>query len=162
MTTSTTAVTTATINNNNDILLLQTKKNKLPLAILIHFNYFYSALFAIVIGRIVLKKYIEYYYCNVFQHTLLLPVYSVWLLVEMMRLFVGQKGILLHNDGLSELATFILLSIFPQLWVAVYITFLQEIILSFDSVLGMIMLLVLLSEVVLAVRFGYSIMNKAS
>ena len=154
MTTSTTAVTT---NNNNDILL-QTKKNKLPLAILIHFNYYYSLLFAILIGRIVIEKYLEYYYCNVFQHTLLLPVYSVWLLVEMTRLFVGQKGVLLH-DGLTDLATFTLLSIFPQLWVAVYITFLQEIILSFDSVLGMIMLLVLLSEVVLTCRFGYSIIK---
>ena len=155
MTTSTTAVTT---NNNNDILL-QTKKNKLPLAILIHFNYYYSLLFAIIIGRILVEKCIEYYYCNVFQHTLLLPVYSVWLLVEMIRLVVGQKSVLLH-DGLTELATFILLSIFPQIWIAIYITFLQEIILlPFDSVLGMIMLLVLLSEVILAWRFGYSIMN---
>lgn len=102
------------------------------------------------------EKYTEYYYCNAFQHTLLLPMFSVWLLVEMIRLFVGQKGVLLHN-GLTELATFILLSIFPQLWIAVYITFLQEIILPFDSVLGMIMLLVLLSEVVLVLRFGYSI-----
>ena len=41
----------------------------------------------------------------------------------------------------------------------VHITFLQEIILLFDSVLGMIMLLVLLSEVVLAVRFEYSIIK---
>jgi len=155
MTTSTTAVTTATTNNNNDTL--QTKKNKLPLSILIHFNYYYSLLFALLICRIVFTKYLEYYYCNAFQRTLLLPVYSVWLLVEMIRLFVGQKGIL-HND-LSELATFILLSIFPQLWIAVYITFLQEIILSFDSILGMIMLLILLSEVVLACRFGYSIIK---
>ena len=155
MTTSTTTANTTTTTNNND-LILQTKKNKLPLAILIHFNYYYSTLFAIVIGRIVLTKYTEYYYCNVFQHTLLLPVCSVWLLVEMTRLYVGQKGCLL-NDGLSDLATFILLSIFPQIWIAVYITFLQEIRLSFDSVLGMIMLLVLLSEVVLACRFGYSI-----
>ena len=155
MTTSTTAVTTTT--NNNDILL-QTKKNKLPLAILIHFNYYYSLLFAIVIGRLVLTKYLEYYYCNAFQRTLLLPVCSVWLLVEMIRLFIGQRGVLLH-DGLTELVTFILLSIFPQLWIAVYLTFLQEIILSFDSILGMIMLLVLLSEVILACRFGYSIIK---
>ena len=158
MTTSTTATITATTNNNNDIFLKnQTKKNKLPLAILIHFNYYYSLLFAIVIGRLIFTKYIEYYHCNAFQRTLLLPVYSVWLLVEMIRLFVGQKGVLLQNDGLSELATFILLSIFPQIWIAIYMTFLQEIKLPFDSVLGMIMLLVLLSEVVLAVRFGYSI-----
>ena len=157
MTTSTTAVTTATTNNNNDNFLLQNQKNKLPLAILIHFNYYYSLLFAIVIGRLVLTKYLEYYYCNAFQRTLLLPVYSIWLFVEIIRLLVGQKGIL-HND-LSKLATFILLSIFPQLWIAVYITFLQEIILSFDSVLGMIMLLVLLSEVILACRFGYSIIK---
>jgi len=155
MTTSTTAVTTATTNNNNDTL--QTKKNKLPLAILIHFNYYYSLLFALLICRIVFTKYLEYYYCNAFQRTLLLPVYSIWLFVEIIRLLVGQKGIL-HND-LSKLATFILLSIFPQLWIAVYITFLQEIILSFDSVLGMIMLLVLLSEVILACRFGYSIIK---
>ena len=155
MTTSTTAANKAATNNNDT---LQNKKNKLPLAILLHFNYYYSLLFAILIGRIVIEKYLEYYYCNVFQHTLLLPVYSVWLLVEMTRLFVGQKGVLLH-DGLTDLATFTLLSIFPQLWVAVYITFLQEIILSFDSVLGMIMLLVLLSEVVLTCRFGYSIIK---
>jgi len=158
MTTSTTA-SMATTNNNNDILLHQTKKNKLPLAILIHFNYYYSLLFAILVGRIIDEKYIEYHYCNAFQRTLLLPVYGVWLLVEMIRLFVGQKGVLLHNDGLSDLATFTLLSIFPQLWIAVYITFLQEIIRSFDSILGMIMLLVLLSEVVLACRVGYSIIK---
>ena len=159
ITTATTTVTTTANNNNDNIFLLQTKKNKLPLAILIHFNYYYSLLFAIVVGRLVITKYLEYYYCNAFQHILLLPVYSVWLLIEMIRLFVGQKGVLLH-DGLSELATFILLSIFPQLWITVYITFLQEIILSpFDSVLGMIMLLILHSEVVLALRFGCSIIK---
>ena len=158
MTTTSTTAVTATTNSSNDILLHQTKTNKLPLAILIHFNYYYSGLFAIVIGRTVFEKYLEYYYCNVFQRTLLLPVFSVWLLVEMIRLFVGQKGVLLH-DGLTKLATFILLSIFPQIWIAVYITFLQEIVLPFDSVLGMIMLLVLLSEVILALRFGYSIIK---
>ena len=89
-------------------------------------------------------------------------MFGVWLLVELIRLHVGQKGVLLH-DGLTELATFILLSVFPQIWIAVYITFLQEIILlPFDSVLGMIMLLVILSEVVLAVRFGYSIIKVTS
>jgi hypothetical protein len=159
MTKSTTAVTIATATTNNNNNTLQNKKNKLPLAILIHFNYYYSLLFAILIGRVVFTKYTEYYYCNIFQRTLLLPVYSVWLLVEMIRLHVGQKGVLLH-DGLTNLATFTVLSIFPQIWIAVYITFLQEIILlPFDSILGMIMLLVLLSEVVLALRFGYSIIN---
>ena len=138
---------------SNQMLLGQRQQRqdeKLPLAILIHCNVYFSFIFAILMGRLVFEKYGEFYFCNIFQRNLLVPIYCVWLLAEIPRLYVGMKGVL--RDKLPNMAAFVLLSFYLS-WIALYFTFLQEIILPFDSVLGITMMLFILSEIVLAWRF---------
>ena len=63
---------------------------KAELAVLIHYNFYLSFIFALTIGRLVFEKR-AFYYCNPLQHSLLLPVFFVWLTSEIPRLYVGQR-----------------------------------------------------------------------
>ena len=136
----------------------QRKDEKLPLAIAIHFNFYLSCMFAFLIGRIVFEKYANHSFCNSFQRSLLVPVYCAWVIAEVPRLYVGQKGIL--RDKLPEMSAFFLLSVFPQIWIVIYLSFLQEIILPFDSVLGVMMLVFIVVEIMLAWRFLRSMISR--
>ena len=153
---------TMTLSSNQALLdqRQQRQDEKLPLAILIHYNVYFSFIFAILMGRLVFEKSGEFYFCNIFQRNLLVPIYCVWSLAEIPRLYVGMKGVL--RDKVPDMAAFILLSFFPQFWIALFFAFLQEIILPFDSVLGIIMMLFILSEIVLAWRFLRCIIARQS
>lgn len=140
--------------------LLRRKDEKLPLAILIHFNYYLSLVFALLIGRLVLEKHWNYHFCNSFQRSLLVPAYCTWLVAEIPRLYVGMKGVL--RDKLPEMAAFILLSFFPQVWIAMYVSFFQEIILPVDALLGMMMIAFIVAETALAWIFLRSIISRQS
>jgi len=140
--------------------LLRRKDEKLPLVILIHFNFYLSIVFGLSIGRLVLEKHRNYHFCNSFQRSLLVPAYCTWLIAEIPRLYVGMKGVL--RDKLPEMAAFVLLSFFPQVWITLYIGFLQEIILPFDTVLGMMMFVFIVTESALAWRFLRSIITRQS
>jgi transmembrane protein 17 len=140
--------------------LLKRKDEKLPLAILIHFNFYLSVVFALLIGRLVFYKHGHYHFCNSFQRSLLVPAYCTWLMAEIPRLYIGMKGVL--RDKLPEVAAFFLLSFFPQVWIALYLSFLQEIILPVDTVLGMVMIIFIVAESALAWRFLRSIITRQS
>ena len=45
-----------------DQQLLKRKDEKLPLAILIHFNFYLSVVFALLIGRLVFEKHGHYHF----------------------------------------------------------------------------------------------------
>jgi len=130
---------------------------KAELAVLIHYNFYLSFIFALTIGRLVFEKR-AFYYCNPLQHSLLLPVFFVWLTSEIPRLYVGQRGILL--DKLPEMAAFVLLSFFPQVFNILYLGFLQEILLPLDTALGGTMLVFVLMELALAWRFLRAIVTR--
>lgn len=137
------------------------REEKLPLAIFVHFNFYFSfVIFATLIGRLVHEKYNYLFYCNTYQRSILIPIYCVWLITEISRLYLGQKGIL--RDCPASIASFILLSFFPQIWIAIYLAFVQEIILPFDRFLGSMMLIVVVVEVGVAWRFLRSIITRQS
>ena len=140
--------------------LLRRKAEKLPLAIFIHYNIYLSCIFAIMIGRLVIEKHTKLYFCNAFQRSLLLPVYTAFGWLQKFHDFMLDMGVL--RDKLPEMAAFLLLSFFPQFVTILYLSFLQEIILPFDTILGVTMLLVVLSELVLAWRFLRSIITRQS
>ena len=140
--------------------LLRRKDEKLPLAILMHFNFYLSLVFALLIGRLLLLKHGYYHFCNSFQRSLLVPAYCTWLVAEIPRLYVGMKGVL--RDKLPEMAAFVLLSFFPQVWIAMYVSFVQEIILPLDAVLGMMMVACIVAETALAWRYLRSISARQS
>lgn len=137
---------------------LRRKDEKLPLAILIHFNYYLSCIFAVLIGPLVFEKYRHYNFQNSFQRSLIVPLYCAWVLAEIPRLYVGQKGVL--RDTLPEMSAFLLISFFPQIWIVIYLGFLQELILPFDSVLGITMIVVITVEIVLTWRILRSLITR--
>ena len=139
---------------------LRQKDEKLPLAILIHYNFYLSFIFAVLVGRLIVEKRHGFYYCNTFQRSLLLPVYCSWFVVEFPRLYLGYKGVL--RDKLPEIAAFALLSFFPQVWIVAYLGFMQEIILPFDTVLGTMMMIFTVLELAFSWKLLRSIIARQS
>ena len=135
---------------------LRRKNEKLPLAIIVHYNFFVSLIFAVLWGRLVAHKHQHLFFCNNFQRALIIPVFVIWLLAEISRLYLGHKGIL--RDKLPELAAFLLLTVFPQVFTVLYL-FLQEHVLPCDTAMGAILMAMLSIEIVLAWRHIRSIIN---
>lgn len=137
---------------------LRRKDEKLPLAVLLHYNCYFSFIFAVLTGRLVFDKHTNFFFCNRFQRDLLIPIYCIWIAAEVPRLYVGQMGVL--RDKLPELAAFLLLTFFPQVFTVLYIGFLQEIIVPCDSAMGSIMLMIIMLEIVMAWKFLRNIINR--
>lgn len=78
---------------------LRRRNERLPLAITIHYNWFLSLTFAIIAGCLAFEKN-SLFYCNSFQRLLLRPTFSIWLITELPRLYLGQKGVL--SDKVSR------------------------------------------------------------
>ena len=131
------------------------RNKKLPLAIVIHLNFFLSLIYAAIVGVLSFAKRRDFEFTNSLNSSLLLPVYWTWLLVEVARFFAGQRGVLL--DKVPELVVFLLSSLFPQSFAIIYLGFLQETILVWDRCMNSTMLLVLLVETVLTCRLLRSI-----
>lgn len=137
---------------------MQRKAEKLPLAVLLHGNFYLSLIFVVVIGRMAFYKHRHLYFCDKFQRTLLLPTYFVWLFTEIARLYVGLKGVLL--DELPATSAFLLLSFFPQTFAVLYLGFLQENALPFDKVFGCLCLPLLALELLVAWNFLRTILKR--
>ena len=129
-------------------VLYDHRNKKLPLAILIHYNFFFSFVY-VLIGVLSLNKRRSFDATSL-NDSLLLPVYWTWVIVEALRLYSGQRGILL--DRVPELVVFLLLSFFPQSFIVLYLGFLQQSILVWDHWMNVIMLAALLLEVGLTLR----------
>ena len=130
-------------------VLYEHRNKKLLLAIFIHYNFFFSFIYAVLIGALSFNKRSKFD-TNSLNDSLLLPVYWTWVVVEALRLYFGQRGILL--DRVPELVTFLLLSFFPQSFIVLYLGFLQQVILVWDHWMNVIMLTALLLEVGLTLR----------
>lgn len=137
------------ITNSNRILYDHRNK-KLPLAILIHHNFFASFIYAFLIGALSFQKGRNFDSTSSLNSSLLLPLYWTWLVAEALRLYSGQRGVLL--DKVPELTAFFLLSIFPQSFIVLYMGFLQESILVWEQWMNVIMLAVFLLEIGLTLR----------
>lgn len=135
---------------NSNRILYNHRNKKLPLAILIHHNFFFSFIYSFLIGALSFQKGGNFDSTNSLNSSLLLPLYWTWIVAEASRLYSGQRGVLL--DKMPELTAFVLLSIFPQSFVVLYMGFLQESILVWDKWINVIMLAMLSMEIGLALR----------
>ena len=117
------------------------RNNKIPLAIMIHHNFFLSPIFTIIAGNSAFAKSFD---------SLLLSAFWTWVIVEASRLYCGQKGMLM--DSVPALWAFLLLSIFPQLFIVVYMGFLQNSILPLDRWTNAFMATIISFEIVLTAK----------
>mmetsp|Transcript_16187 Transcript_16187/g.27349 ORF Transcript_16187/g.27349 Transcript_16187/m.27349 type:complete len:142 (+) Transcript_16187:162-587(+) len=93
-------------NDNANLILYEHRNKKLPLAILIHHNFFFSLIYAVLVGVSSFKKWRDFNSTDSLNSSLLLPVYWTWVVVEASRLYSGQKGVLLEK--VPELTAFFL------------------------------------------------------
>jgi hypothetical protein len=76
----------------------------------------------------------------------LIPIVGLWMCGEIIRLHYGVSGNL--KEKVPDLLTFLLVSVFPQLPLVIYISFFQEILFPVDYIMGPALL------VMMAVQIG--------
>ena len=123
---------------------------KLPLAMSLYYNWFFSPVFAFGVGWLAFEKRLYARFESDLQRSLLLPVYLTWALAEAARLYSGQRGVLLGR--VPELTAFAFLCCFPQLFTVLFVAYLQERLEPLDRVLGGAMLLVISIQAAMALR----------
>lgn len=121
-------------------------RSTLNLAMAIHFNIYFSFTYAFLVGGLVIEKQKRYIYQDDLQKFALVPVFSLWAFVESPRLYLGQYGNLTEN--VPRLAAFLLLSLFPQFAIVIYLGVYQELIFPCDKTMCGIASTFLISELV--------------
>jgi hypothetical protein len=134
---------------HDDFDLYEHRNKKLPLAVLLYHNFFFSAIYAVTEGRLSFGKR-RTFDSDSLKSSLLLPTYWTWLVVEASRLYAGQRGVLLDKG--PELTAFLLLSFFPQTLAIIYLGFLQESLSWHKLLMNVIMITTLLLEAFLTWR----------
>ena len=115
--------------------------SSLPLQVTLHFNGLFSVLFLVVVGACSLAK-VLYYNKKVSISTM-----TVWCVFEVVRLYYGISGNM--TEKVPELATYILLTIFPQMPFMIYFAYVQPVLFPVDPILGTFMLIALVIQIYL-------------
>ena len=123
---------------------------KLPLAMTLYYNWYFSLVFAVVVGWLAFEKRLYARFESDLQRSLLLPVYLTWAMAEAARPYSGQRAVLLGR--VPELTAFALLCCFPQLFTVLFVACLQERPEPPDRVLGGAMLLTVSVQAAMALR----------
>jgi hypothetical protein len=89
------------------------------------------------------------------------PTSTVWTIIEPFRLYYGISGNL--REKVPEMATYLLMGIFPQLPLVIYLGYLQTISFPIDAILGTLMLLFLIAQFLLGfMTMRYLIRNQTA
>lgn len=113
----------------------------------LYYNAFLSVLFVCCTGAATVQKAVLYHRYVPIVAT------GLYFVVEPVRLYFGFSGNL--KEKVPDLATYLLMSTFPQLPLVVYLAYLQSIKYPIDNIVGSIMLVLLIIQIysgVLTVR----------
>mmetsp|Transcript_28656 Transcript_28656/g.63089 ORF Transcript_28656/g.63089 Transcript_28656/m.63089 type:complete len:182 (-) Transcript_28656:1560-2105(-) len=123
--------------------------SSLVLAILLHFNAFFSCAFGVVIARSVLAHMLVRSFTTELD-IIMIAATILWWLAEAVRLQFGHKGNV--AEQVPALAVFALMSLCFQLPIVVYLGFFQEAVSIAISVLASLMIALLAPEIIIAYR----------
>jgi hypothetical protein len=115
----------------------------LPLQIALYYNIPVSVIFAAVVGSCSVQKLLFY------DRIVSISVLVIWSFVEPFRLFLGIRGNV--RDKVPDTATYLLMSVFPQFPIVLYLSYLQPVLFPADPVLGSFMLTFIVLEFVFGV-----------
>lgn len=90
----------------------------------------------------------QYSYRDKLHWAVLTPALCLWCCCEILRWNLGARGI--QKSHVPHLVSFLLLTIFPQTLLAIYIGFLQECLVTTDQFLGGVLLGLMMIEIVFA------------
>jgi transmembrane protein 17 len=131
-------------------LVLQRKPSlsSLGLQMVLYYNACFSVIFIVVMGSCAFQKAVQYHRY--------VPSVAVGLftLVEPVRLWFGFSGNL--REKVPDLATYLLMTSFPQFPLVIYLAYLQRVKYPIDSILGSMMLLL----TILQSYYGLSSMKR--
>ncbi len=118
--------------------------SNLPFQVILYYNALFSMAYSVVIGSVGVDKYFN----NV---TNIAPVIvlCIWFMIEPFRLYYGIRGNM--KERVPDIATFLLISIFPQLPFVVFLGFFQTVYYPIDVILGSLMIIFL----ILNIYFGF-------
>lgn len=125
-------------------------KSSLELQVLVYYQGLYSTLYWAVSGGCLLNKTYNYQYGNAILELLTVPIFLLWSLTEVARIFLGYVGNV--KEKVPMVSAFLLLTIFPQCVAVAFLTFLQDPKFPFDAAGGAIMLFFLLLELIVGRR----------
>lgn len=83
-----------------------------------------------------------------FKYNVGIALLILWVIIELVRLFYGYRGNL--NERVPDLSSFLLISLFPQFPIVIFLGYVQSIKYPIDSILGTIMIVFLVKS------FSYS------
>lgn len=116
----------------------------LPLQVTLYYNVPVSVLFATVIGACSVQKMLFY------DRLVSISVLIVWVVIEPLRIYLGMRGNM--TEKVPDTATYLLMSVFPQFPIVLYLAYLQPTIFPVDPVLGSFMITFLIAEFLFGVR----------
>ena len=132
-----------------DVLRKQSFTN-LNLQICLNYFSLFSVLYLLIIGSLVYQKILFYQYQNFQIQKYLLPfLFLIWFLIEIIRICYGFTGNL--YEKVSDLLTYLLMTLFPQIPLIFYLTFFQELLFPIDILMGVLMMIGL----ILQLFYGY-------
>lgn len=124
----------------SDPVLKKPSLSSLGLQMTLYYNACLSVVFTVVMGSATVQKAVLYH-----RYVPIVAV-VVFFLVEPLRLFFGISGNL--REKVPDFATYLLMTIFPQFPIVVYLAYLQRVKFPIDRVLGSFMVIIYVFQVV--------------
>ena len=118
--------------------------SSLPLAISLYYNCLFSIMFACIVGACSVYKNLY------FNKRVSVSVIAFWCFIEPFRLYYGISGNM--KEKVPDIATFLLITIFPQTPFILYFAYIQPVKFPVDPILGSFMLTFLVIEVIYAIQ----------
>ncbi len=118
--------------------------SSLPLQMSLYYNGLLSVMFSVVVGSCSVYKYLYY------NKRVSISVITFWTFLEPFRLYYGYKGNM--KEKVPELATYLLITLFPQIPFVLYLSYVQPVKFPVDPILGSFMLLFLVIEFILGLN----------
>ncbi len=116
----------------------------LQFQIILYYNSLFSLVYSVVLGSVQVGKYF-----NDITNISPLIILCIWFLIEPFRLYYGIRGN--TKEKVPDLATYLLITVFPQLPVIAYLGFFQTEYYPIDIILGSMMIIFL----ILSILFGF-------
>ncbi|KAG5178840.1 hypothetical protein JKP88DRAFT_153784, partial [Tribonema minus] len=132
--------------------------SSLPAQVLMYFNVMFSIIYFIMEGSLVIMKMSQYVFDSPLQRIVCAPAFMIWALVEVFRLYFGYSGNI--EEMVPQMTAFVLMTVFPQSLVVLYLTTFQEFVFPADAAMGGTMLALLAAETVAGAGAVRSIARK--
>jgi transmembrane protein 17 len=112
--------------------------SSLGLQMSLYYNSFLSVIFIIIMGTCTVQK------AALYKRYVPVVAVGLYLVVEPYRLYFGFSGNL--REKVPDLATYLLMTVFPQVPIVIYLGYLQSVTYPVDAIMGTLVLIFLIVQ----------------